>query len=120
MGRYAQSRHRGGANSNPPVPAPVIDSGDFSIGTTSPGWADVQIYWTFDPAPYPDADIEIWEANGYAGLVYTLIDTIPSTANSYIQPLVADADDRANYRIRYVNGGLQGPFSNDFYVEIVF
>lgn len=122
MGRWAQSRHRGGGGASAPaaVPAPVIESGDFSIGSTQPGWADVQIFWAFNPSPYPDATLEIWEGNGFSGVVYSLIATVPSTDDSYIQTLVADADDRANYKMRYVDGAVIGPWSNDFFVEIVF
>jgi hypothetical protein len=120
MGKSAQYRHRGGGTTNPPLPAPVITGGSFSIGTTDPGFADVQIDWTFDPAPYGDADIEIWWFSGYVPAPWNLIASVPSTDTSYVQLAVTDVDDRETYKIRYVNGPLQGPFSNEFPVEVVF
>lgn len=119
MGRWSQYRHRGRVATSPALPTILIDSGSFTWGTTSPGWADVEIGWSFPGGSDPTADIEIWEANGYAGLVYSLIDTIPGGLTSYIQTLVADADDRANYKLRYVKGSQVGAWSNEYFVEIV-
>ena len=99
----------------PPPNAPVIVSGSYGWNLSQGGEADVWIDWTFAHGGYPVAIIEVW-VNLYGSNV--LQSNVASNTTHYNFPAATDSQQNVYFKIRYVNGGTTGPFSNEFTVVV--
>ena len=119
LAMWLQDRRRARAAAQPATPnAPVITFGWVNWDGTQPGWADIDLGWTFVHGSFPVATIELWKSvNGGA---YSLLVTVASTASGYYYALACDINGGTfDFKTRYVNGGTVGPFSNIYRVDIV-
>ena len=96
--------------------APVIVSGGYGWNLTLGGFADVWIDWTFVHGSFPVATIEVW-VNEYGD--YYLLNAVASTTTHNNFPAATDTDADVRFKVRYVNGGTVGPFSNEYLVSVV-
>ena len=96
--------------------APVIYSGSYGWDITMGGLADVWINWTFVHGTYAVASMEVWANNSGS---YFLQATVASNAVTYDFKMATDSPGDVKFKIRYVNGGTVGPFSNEYLVSVV-
>ena len=100
----------------PPTPnAPVITGGGYTWEGTEPGWFDAWLEWTFDHGSYPVAQIEIHQSVN--GGPYYLAAVVSSDADGASLPQVADSETTFRYQVRYRDGTVYGPFSNEWVVD---
>ena len=98
--------------------APTITSATYTWDTTTTGWADITLNFTFVHGTYPVASLEIWKSlNGGA---YLLLATVASTATSYYYALACNnvSGGTFDFKVRYRDGATLGPYSNVFRVDI--
>ena len=110
-----QRRRKHKADLLPPPNAPVIVSGSYGWNLTAGGEADVWIDWTFAHGIYPVAIIEVW-VNLYGS--YVLQNNVASNLTHYNFPAATDSQQNVYFKLRYVNGGTNGPFSNEYTVVV--
>jgi hypothetical protein len=98
-------------------PAPLIVSGWYAWNDTEFGWVDNYITIEFDAEAVPEAQFEIWERDSNNSS--HLLDTIGSASLTDYRHVMASEDgDTFYYKVRYRNGGIIGPFSNEMEVEV--
>jgi hypothetical protein len=94
-------------------PAPEIVAASWSWDTTEPGFVDVQITINFDVNSVPPAAFEVWEHDLNNGL--RVVGTIPSgTGAVFDHTSIAEDSATFTYKVRYVNGETEGPFSAEY------
>jgi hypothetical protein len=96
--------------------APVILDGYFQWGDTEPGWVDNYLFFSFEGGPLSVASLEIWERDSVNPS--HLIATISSDQGDFQHAHVSQNTDTYYYKMRYVNGGTVGPFSNEFAITV--
>ena len=101
-----------------PPDAPAIESGDYEwVGAGDGSYCNVVLGFSFDPGPYPDADMQVWV--GFDGSdSYTLLQTVPSNSGSVNINHAAQVEATLNYKLRYKHGAIVGPFSEPWTVDI--
>ncbi len=117
LATWLQDRRRARQQPAAPTPnAPTITSGSYTWDVTTVGWADITLNFTFVHGTFPVATIEIWQSlNGGA---YSLLATVASTATSYYYALATNTNATFDFKMRYVNGGTVGPYSNVYRVDV--
>lgn len=98
------------------IAPPEIAGGNAEWESTSPGWWDVYIDWTFNHAGHPVAQIEIWQSINNEP--FELRDTVTSDEVSHYYPMAADNETTFDFKVRYRNGATVGPFSNVYRIDI--
>jgi hypothetical protein len=114
----SQKRRRAHAAASVNVPAPVVTNGFADWGRTLGGWADVLLDFTFADPGLPLAVFEIWWRRETIDAEFHLVGTTSSVQRSYIHQLATSTPVFAFYKLRYVNGGVVGPFSEELGVDI--
>lgn len=99
-------------------PAPIITNGLADFHRTYDGWADVTLDFTFDGALVPIGTIEVWWRREAIDEYFSFVGTIPSTAVQFIHIRSTDIPLFVIYIMRYRNGALIGPFSEEFGVDM--
>lgn len=100
-----------------PTPnAPEIVGGYFEWDASLPGYADVTIEFMFDDPNFPPASVEVYVSRDMGP--YVLLATVGSS-NSYFTYHEATTNEADfDFKVRYVNGAVTGPFSNVFRVSV--
>jgi hypothetical protein len=108
-----QRRRKRAAGDLGTPPAPVIVAAWYSWDDTETGWVDNYLSITFAQGTVPVATFEIWESDSNHD--WHLIETIASAGvvDPYHHARVAEDNDVFHYKVRYVNGVVIGPFSED-------
>ena len=107
-----RARHQAGSAPN----APVATSAGFGWNLTQAGKADVWINWTFAHGGFPVASIEVWANPDSGG--YLLLGTVASSAVTFYDAMASDSECSFDFKLRYVNGGTLGPFSNVLHLDV--
>lgn len=115
---YLQDRRRRRAGGSVVVPPPAITNGFSDWGRTENGWADVILDWTFDAGTLPVGVFELWWMREAVDPDFSLVATIPSNQREYYHVMVTQTPVFAYYRLRYRNGSVFGPFSDDYGVDV--
>jgi hypothetical protein len=113
---WVQDRRRGRQQLAPTPNAPAITTGGYEWGATDPAWADVFIEWSFDHGSFPVASIELWVSFDFGA--YNLLDTVGSAEPSYYISMASNNEKIFDFKMRYRNGGIIGPFSNEYRVDV--
>jgi len=101
----------------PPVPnAPVLLTGTYQWNRTSPGYADVMLTWSFDPGSFPVAFIEFWA--GINSSSSQQLGTVASNITNLSYPNATAYPIYVRVKMRYRNGSVIGPFSNELLINI--
>ena len=108
---FLQERRRYRAEGGGVPAAPVITGSAWEWGQTEAGWVDIYMEFTFDHGAFPVATLEVWahDLNNADRVVAVL----PSDQTSWWHNHVAEDATTFYYRMRYVNGPVVGPFSNE-------
>lgn len=93
--------------------APVITGGEREWDETQVGWADALIDWAFDHGTYPVATLEIWLARDSSDWEFELVTAVPSWTWGYRHSCVSQIEETLLYKMRYRDGSIIGPFSNE-------
>jgi len=98
-------------------PAPLLNDITYTWDTTTPGYADVRFSVTFShSAEFPAALIELWVGE-FTG-PYVLAGTMGSDDQWFTHVNAAAGEKDLNYKGRYVNGPVVGPFSDVLTVSL--
>ena len=106
----------------PPVEtpaAPVINYSEYGVNENDPERFDILITWLPYPhGSFPVAVIEVWGYQGWGEPLFQLLGSVVSSPErSFIHYAAASGDDAWTYKVRYRNGSVYGPFSNEWVVE---
>jgi hypothetical protein len=114
---WLQSRRR---TRNPArlVGVPIINNSLGDWNRTVDGWADVIIEFRFDSGNLPLATFEFWSMQDDVGASYALAGVMPSNERTFIQVQATNASVFIWYKLRYRNGSMIGPFSDEFGVDV--
>jgi hypothetical protein len=99
-----------------PLQAPVLIDAGYAWNANTPPTVDMEISFSFDSGSYPPASLEIWESRD--GGEFTLLFNVDSSAGYFLYPNACDSEIALDFKARYVNGSVQGPFSNVMRVEV--
>jgi hypothetical protein len=113
---WLQDRRRSRQETESPLTAPVIHSGSFEWGVSEPEYADVWFEWTFAHGSAPSASIEVWRRVN--GEPYEPIATVPSSHASFYHSTAIREEAQLTYKVRYRNGDMFGPFSNEYIIDV--
>lgn len=99
--------------------APVIYFGEYGVNESDPERFDIVIAWEQYPhGSFPVAVMEVWGYQGWGEPSFGLVGSVASAPErSFIHYAAASGEDAWTYKVRYRNGALCGPFSNEFLVE---
>ena len=99
--------------------APVIYYSEYGVNEYDPERYDILISWQVYPhGSFPVAVIEVWGYQGWGEPSFQLLGTVVSSPErSFTHFSAASGDDAWTYKVRYRNGAVYGPFSNEFLVE---
>lgn len=100
-----------------PINAPVIIDAGYGWHDGPPAYVDIEVSFSFDPGSYPDASVEIWVSRD--GGDYVLVNTMDSFSPSFYYAHATENEAGFDFKMRYVNGAITGPFSNVLHVEVV-
>jgi len=115
-----QKRRRQARAEEPEVPAaPVIYFSEYGVGEYDPERYDILIAWMPYPhGSFPVAVIEVWGYEGWGEPSFQLLGTVVSSPSvPFVHYGAASGDDAWTYKVRYRNGSVYGPFSNEWLVE---
>jgi hypothetical protein len=100
------------------VPAPVITDGYYLWDETEPGWADAMVLFSFDDPGLPVATFEIYVSFEVGDGSFGFWESISSTVRGFRQNLVFTGQNGVIYKLRYRNGDVIGPFSEEFDIRM--
>ncbi len=115
-----QKRRRQARTEEPEVPAaPVINYSEYGVNESDPERYDILISWlTYPHGSFPVALIEVWGYQGWGEPSFQLLGTVASSPErSFTHFSAASGEDAWTYKVRYRNGAVYGPFSNEWLVE---
>ncbi|HOF72329.1 MAG TPA: hypothetical protein PLN97_13510 [Verrucomicrobiota bacterium] len=114
-----QKRRRARGGPVPVPAAPQIVFGEAVPSNDYEGWFDLSILWAPYPhGSFPVGEMEIWGHHGWGPPAYVLVGTQPSWPERlFTHEKAVEGEDAWTYKVRYRNGSVYGPFSNEFLVE---
>ena len=74
------------------------------------------LFLEFDHGPLPVATLEIWERDWLNAS--HLLATIASDSGDYHHARASQETGTFYYKVRYKNGGTEGPFSEEFAITV--
>lgn len=99
-----------------PVAAPVIDESSYGWNGGDPSYADIEIGFSFNHGSYPTASLEVWVSRD--GGAFVLLATVDSFNSYFLYDHATENEASFDFKLRYVNGSVVGPFSNVMHVNV--
>jgi hypothetical protein len=115
---WAVQRQKRRRNALSQIRAPVIVSGGAEWNRSWDGWADVILYFDFDGGYLPAATLEIWWMREWQDVDFGLLTAVPSSDRVFHHVNVTSVSGCADYKMRYRNGSVLGPFCESYMVDI--
>ena len=99
-----------------PINAPVLIDAGYGWYDGPPMYADIEVSLSFDAGSYPAAGMEIWISRD--GGAFELYTTMDSFNGSFYYSHATENEAAFDFKMRYVDGAITGPFSNVLHVEV--
>ncbi len=99
-----------------PVAAPVIDESSYGWNGGDPAYADIEIGFSFNHGSYPTASLEVWVSRD--GGEFVMIAAVDSFNSYFLYDHATENEASFDFKLRYVNGSVVGPFSNVMHVNV--
>ena len=99
-----------------PVAAPVIDESSYGWNGGDPAYADIEIGFSFNHGSYPPASLEVWVSRD--GGEFVMVAAVDSFNSYFLYDHATENEASFDFKLRYVNGSVVGPFSNVYVVDV--
>lgn len=99
-----------------PIQAPELVDAGYGWNSGSPDYVEITVDFSFDHGSYPPAMMEVWASRD--GNEFALLFNVDSTSGYFFYDHASESEVTFDFKIRYVNGSVQGPFSNVLRVDV--
>jgi hypothetical protein len=100
------------------IPAPVMMGGVLDVSEVDPAWLDAIVDFTFDGTGLPAGALQVQGCLGSDYGNWQMRLSVPVGSTQFRDDMVFTNQNDVYYRMRFVSGGLTGPFSDECNVRL--